>query len=100
MGRSVGFILLIAAVGAGASLHTKEASPVSYIASSPSSVIDVVGIRNDLMAIAMPNVAVLWCTRRTPPLMNCAGMATRTSHHPEGVQAVTIASPIDFVPVA
>jgi len=52
MGRSFGFITLIVVVGAGAYLYTKEAGPVSAIGSSAYSVIDSIGIRNDLVAMA------------------------------------------------
>jgi hypothetical protein len=52
MGRSFGFLTLIIVVGAGTYLYTKEASPVSLIGSSASSVVDSIGIRNDLIAIA------------------------------------------------
>ena len=49
MGRSLGFVMLIVVVGAGAYLYTKQAKPVG---SPASSLIETIGIQNDLMAMA------------------------------------------------
>src|SRR5881409_3632462 len=49
MGRSFGFVMLIVVLGAGAYIYTKQAAPVG---SPASSVIDTIGIQNDLMAMA------------------------------------------------
>src|SRR5437016_10974764 len=52
MGRSFGFVMLIVVMGAGAYLYTQQARSVSHIGGTASSVIDIVGISNDLMAMA------------------------------------------------
>ena len=52
MGRSFGFVILVVVVGAGAYLFTRQAKSVSNITGSSLSVIDVIGIRNDLIAVA------------------------------------------------
>jgi hypothetical protein len=52
MGRALGFIGLLIAVGIGAFLYSKQAQSVASGGGSPKTTIDVVGVRNDLMVIA------------------------------------------------
>ena len=52
MGRALGFIGLLIALGIGAFLYTKQAQSVAPGGGSPKTTIDVVGVRNDLMVIA------------------------------------------------
>jgi hypothetical protein len=52
MGRALGFIGLLIAVGIGAFLYAKQAQSVAPGGGSPKTTIDVVGVRNDLMVIA------------------------------------------------
>jgi hypothetical protein len=52
MGRALGFIGLLIAVGIGAFLYTKQAQSVAPGGGSPKTTIDIVGVRNDLMVIA------------------------------------------------
>jgi len=52
MGRSFGFVLALAVVGAGLYLYSKQAQSLSHVGDGPSSAIDAIGVRNDLMAIA------------------------------------------------
>jgi hypothetical protein len=52
MGRALGFIGLLIAVGIGAFLYTKQAQSVAPGGGSPKTTTDVVGVRNDLMVIA------------------------------------------------
>jgi hypothetical protein len=52
MGRALGFIGLLIAVGIGAFIYSKQAQSVAPGGGSPKTTIDVVGVRNDLMVIA------------------------------------------------
>src|SRR5262245_49437257 len=52
MGRSVGFIVLIIVVGVGGYFYVREAETVTPVGTTPKTAIDIVGVRNDLMAIA------------------------------------------------
>ena len=52
MGRALGFIGVLIAVGVGAYLYTQQAKSASVGGSSPRATIDTVGVKNDLMAIA------------------------------------------------
>jgi hypothetical protein len=52
MGRALGFIGLLIAVGIGAFLYTKQAQSWAPGGGSPKTTIDVVGVRNELMVIA------------------------------------------------
>jgi hypothetical protein len=52
MGRVLGFIGVLIAVGVGAYLYTQQAKSASVGGSSPRATIDTVGVKNDLMAIA------------------------------------------------
>lgn len=55
MGRALGFIGVLIAVGIGAYLYTQQAKSAGDVAgagASPKTAIDVTGVKNDLMAIA------------------------------------------------
>lgn len=52
MGRALGFIGVLIAVGIGAYLYTQQAKSASVGGSSPRATIDTVGVKNDLIAIA------------------------------------------------
>ena len=53
MGRAIGFIGLLIAVAIGAYIYTKQAkSALPEGVSSPKSAIDMVAVKNDLLAIA------------------------------------------------
>ena len=52
MGKALGFIGVLLAVGVGAYLYTQQAQSVSPGGASPRATIDTVGVKNDLMAIA------------------------------------------------
>ena len=52
MGKALGFIGVLIAVGVGAYLYTQQAQSVSPGGASPRATIDTVGVKNDLMAIA------------------------------------------------
>jgi hypothetical protein len=52
MGKALGFIGVLIAVGVGAYLHTQQAKSVSPDGASPRASIDTVGVKNDLMVIA------------------------------------------------
>jgi hypothetical protein len=52
MGRALGFIGVLIAVGIGAYLYTQQAKSASVGGSSPQATIDTVGVKNDLIAIA------------------------------------------------
>jgi hypothetical protein len=52
MGRALGFLGLLIAVGIGAFLYSKQAQSVSPGGTAPKATIEVVGVRNDLMNIA------------------------------------------------
>ncbi len=52
MGRALGFIGVLIAVGVGAYLYTQQAKSASVGGSSPRATIDTVGVKNDLNNIA------------------------------------------------
>lgn len=52
MGRALGFIGVLIAVGIGSYLYTQQAKSASIGGSSPRATIDTVGVKNDLIAIA------------------------------------------------
>jgi hypothetical protein len=52
MGRALGFIGVLIALGVGAYLYTQQAKSASVGGSSPRATIDTVGVKNDLMVIA------------------------------------------------
>jgi hypothetical protein len=53
MGRAFGFVTLIVVVAAGAYIYMRQTQSVmSAGTSSPMSTVDLIGVRNDLLAIA------------------------------------------------
>ena len=53
MGRAFGFIALIAVIAIGAYLYTNQMeSATSLSGSSPTTTVDVTGVRNDLLSLA------------------------------------------------
>src|SRR5215467_3368747 len=52
MGRAFGFISLIAVVAIGAYLYTKQMETTSAGDSTPTTTVDVTGVRNDLLSLA------------------------------------------------
>jgi hypothetical protein len=52
MGRGVGFVVVVLAAAVGTFLYMKQAQPLSQNGAAPTSTIDVIGIHNDLMAMA------------------------------------------------
>lgn len=52
MGRALGFIGVLIAVGVGAYLYAQQAKSVSPNGASPTTIIDTAGVKNDLIAIA------------------------------------------------
>jgi hypothetical protein len=52
MGRGVGFLLLLIVVAVGGYLYTRQLESVSPNGTAPSVMVDVVGVRNDLTAMA------------------------------------------------
>jgi hypothetical protein len=53
MGRAFGFLTLIAVVGVGAYIYMRQTQSVMTAGtSSPTATVDLIGVRNDLLAIA------------------------------------------------
>ena len=53
MGRAFGFLTLIAVVAAGAYIYMRQTQSVMTAGtSSPTATVDLIGVRNDLLAIA------------------------------------------------
>ena len=54
MGRAFGFIALIVVVGIGAYLYTKQMESATSVGggATPTTTVDVTGVRNDLLALA------------------------------------------------
>ena len=52
MGRIFSLISVVVVVGIGSYIYTRQAQSVTTIGSNPQSTVDVIGVRNDLMAIA------------------------------------------------
>src|SRR5688572_725446 len=52
MGRIFGLISVVVVVGIGGYIYTRQAQSVTSIGSNPETTVDVVAVRNDLMAIA------------------------------------------------
>jgi hypothetical protein len=52
MGRSFGFIMVLIVASMGAYLYTKQATSVTPDGSNPQTMVEVTGVRNDLLALA------------------------------------------------
>ena len=52
MTRTFGLISVIVVVGIGGYVYTRQAQSVTSIGSNPETTVDVLAVRNDLMAIA------------------------------------------------
>ena len=52
MGRGVGFVGVVLVAAAGTFLYMKQAQPLSQSGAAPTTAIDVIGVHNDLMAMA------------------------------------------------
>src|SRR5262247_554404 len=52
MGRTLGLISVVIVVGIGGYVYTRQAQSVTSVGSNPATTVDVVAVRNDLMAIA------------------------------------------------
>lgn len=52
MGRGVGFVVVLLAAAAGIFLYLKQTQTLSHNGATPTSTIDVIGVRNDLIAMA------------------------------------------------
>ena len=52
MGRSFGLVLGLIVVTTGLYLYTRQAQSLSHVGYAPTSTVDVIGVRSDLMAIA------------------------------------------------
>jgi len=52
MTRTFGLISVVIVVGIGGYLYTRQTQSVTAIGSNPETTVDVVAVRNDLMAIA------------------------------------------------
>jgi|SRR5688572_7428304 len=52
MSRTFGLISVIVVVGLGSYIYTRQAQTASPIGSTPQTTVDVIAVRNDLMAIA------------------------------------------------
>jgi hypothetical protein len=52
MGRTLGLISVVIVVGIGSYVYTRQAQSVTSIGSNPETTVDVLAVRNDLMAIA------------------------------------------------
>ena len=52
MGRTLGLISVVIVVGIGSYVYTRQAQSATSIGSNPETTVDVLAVRNDLMAIA------------------------------------------------
>ena len=52
MGRSFGLVLGLIVVTTGLYLYTRQAQSLSHVGYAPTSTVDVIGVRSDLMGIA------------------------------------------------
>ena len=52
MGRAFGLISVVIVVAIGGYIYTRQAQTVTSIGSTPRTTVDVIAVRNDLMAIA------------------------------------------------
>ena len=52
MSRTFGFLVLLIVVAVGGYLYSRQAQSLSQIGNAPLSTVDVIGVRNDLMALA------------------------------------------------
>ena len=52
MGRTLGLISVVVVVGIGGYVYTRQIQSVTSIGSNPETTVDVLAVRNDLMAIA------------------------------------------------
>lgn len=52
MGRIFGLISLVVVAGIGSYIYTRQAQSVTSVGVNPETTVDVIAVRNDLMAIA------------------------------------------------
>ena len=52
MGRTFGLVSLVVVVGIGSYIYTRQAQSVTSVGVNPETTVDVIAVRNDLMAIA------------------------------------------------
>ena len=52
MGRTFGLISVVVVVGIGGYLYTRQAQSVTSVGANPETTVDVIAVRNDLIAIA------------------------------------------------
>jgi len=52
MGRGIGFVLLLIVLAVGGFLYSRQIQSVSPTGTAPTVMVDVIGIRNDLTAMA------------------------------------------------
>jgi hypothetical protein len=52
MGRIFGLISVVVVVGIGGYIYTRQAQSVTSIGTNPETTVDLIAVRNDLMAIA------------------------------------------------
>ena len=52
MGRAFGLIAVMIVVAIGGYVYTREAQTVTTVGTTPKTTVDVIGVRNDLMALA------------------------------------------------
>src|SRR5262245_55051490 len=52
MGRGIGFVLLLIVLAVGGFLYSRQIQSVSQSGTAPTVMVDVIGVRNDLTAMA------------------------------------------------
>jgi len=52
MGRAFGLISVIVVVAIGGYIYTRQAESITSVGRNPQTTVDVIGVRNDLLAIA------------------------------------------------
>jgi hypothetical protein len=52
MGRAFNLIAVVIVVAIGGYVYTRQAQTVTTVGTTPNTTVDVIGVRNDLMAIA------------------------------------------------
>ena len=72
MGRAFGFLTLIVVVAAGAYIYMRQTQSVMTAGtSSPTATVDLIGVRNDLLAIAQAERSMPRCRAPLYPLTHC-----------------------------
>ena len=83
MGRAFGFLTLIVVVAAGAYVYMRQTQGVMTAGTSnPTATVDLIGVRNDLLAIAQAERSHAAMQGHSFPTTRCVPRATLWAQQP------------------